>query len=905
MDDAGKLGRFGIVASLFCLDDGPSLPTKQNEEFRPFIRRLPEFKFWHSATKGVVIAMICTFFEAFNVPVFWPILVMYFIMLFCITMKRQIKHMVKYRYLPFTHGKRTYRGKEDTGKTFATCVVMYLHNLPCLLSHRLNFLPSGYQQLQVMRFAVEEINNSTSLLPNVSLGYEIFDHCSRTQNFPTVFDLLSTNGSVPVRNTIREYHPKVISVTGPFGSTTTITIAPLLMFLFLVSQVTYGATSTQLSDKIKFPSFFRTIPSDKHQVDLIVRLLQMFKWNWVAFLGGDSDYSRDALQFFSEEIPSANICLAYHGMIARTPPEIDQMIDVIDRLKIGVIVLFAQQNDVTLFIQQAVKRNVRNKVLIASEAWSLNHQLLSSSGIDSIGTIIGITIQGLGTLPGFKEFVYRTMTRRKTQTCPSEQRVSPMETCNQLCPQCSGVTPQDIINEDPTYRFSIYSAVYAIAHSLHQALQCSVNGCSGSGPVYPYMVFEKLKKVSFTLYGHTIEFDECGDPSPYYEIVVWDKTSPEFFKKIGSYSPQTQPEFILNKSLIHWHTNGVVPVSVCSPECPVGYKKNQVGHHECCFECEACPNGTYVNYTDTCNKCEVDEWAEEGSSNCQKRILVYLDYTELLSIGLMLSASFLITISGAVAIVFACNFNTPVVKSAGGKMCFFMLGCLSVSCCSVFFYLGIPGREKCLLRNPVFAVFYTACLSCLAVHSFQIVCIFKMAAKLPKAYDFWVKHNGQWLTIMSCVGIQVILCAIWIGVEGPQPFNNTAAYEDQIIFDCSMGNEVAFNVVIIFVGFLSIACFIFSYMGTDLPKNYNEAKSITFSLLIFFLSWISFLTAYMVYKGKYIQAINAISVLSSLYGIVFGYFIPKCYIILYKPEKNTPAHFQTCIQNYTQRISSM
>ncbi|XP_072538415.1 protein RER1 isoform X2 [Salminus brasiliensis] len=90
-------------------DEGPSLPTKQNEEFRPFIRRLPEFKFWHSATKGIVIAMICTFFEAFNVPVFWPILVMYFIMLFCITMKRQIKHMIKYRYLPFTHGKRTYR----------------------------------------------------------------------------------------------------------------------------------------------------------------------------------------------------------------------------------------------------------------------------------------------------------------------------------------------------------------------------------------------------------------------------------------------------------------------------------------------------------------------------------------------------------------------------------------------------------------------------------------------------------------------------------------------------------------------------------------------------------------------------------------------------------------------------
>lgn len=101
-------------------DEGPELPTKQNEEFRPFIRRLPEFKFWYSATKGILIAMVCTFFDAFNVPVFWPILVMYFITLFCITMKRQIKHMIKYRYLPFTHGKTKYRGKEDTGKAYSS-----------------------------------------------------------------------------------------------------------------------------------------------------------------------------------------------------------------------------------------------------------------------------------------------------------------------------------------------------------------------------------------------------------------------------------------------------------------------------------------------------------------------------------------------------------------------------------------------------------------------------------------------------------------------------------------------------------------------------------------------------------------------------------------------------------------
>jgi len=95
-------------------DDGPSLPTKNDEEFKPFIRKLPEFKFWYSGSKAFLIAFTCTFFEMFNIPVFWPILVMYFCILFVLTMKRQIKHMIKFRYLPFSHGKRKYKGKPET-----------------------------------------------------------------------------------------------------------------------------------------------------------------------------------------------------------------------------------------------------------------------------------------------------------------------------------------------------------------------------------------------------------------------------------------------------------------------------------------------------------------------------------------------------------------------------------------------------------------------------------------------------------------------------------------------------------------------------------------------------------------------------------------------------------------------
>eukprot|EP01134_Creolimax_fragrantissima_P007652 CFRG7652T1 len=97
-------------------DDGLALPTKADEEFKPFVRRLPEFKFWLSAMKGIASALFCSMFRMFDVPVFWPILVMYFLILFTITMKRQIKHMVKHKYLPWNVGKKKYGGMGSTTK---------------------------------------------------------------------------------------------------------------------------------------------------------------------------------------------------------------------------------------------------------------------------------------------------------------------------------------------------------------------------------------------------------------------------------------------------------------------------------------------------------------------------------------------------------------------------------------------------------------------------------------------------------------------------------------------------------------------------------------------------------------------------------------------------------------------
>ncbi len=88
--------------------EGPLLPRAGSEEFRPFSGRVPEFKFWRASMEATLIAFCMTFFPFFDIPVFWPILLTYWLLLFFLTMRNQIAHMIKYRYLPFSWGKAKY-----------------------------------------------------------------------------------------------------------------------------------------------------------------------------------------------------------------------------------------------------------------------------------------------------------------------------------------------------------------------------------------------------------------------------------------------------------------------------------------------------------------------------------------------------------------------------------------------------------------------------------------------------------------------------------------------------------------------------------------------------------------------------------------------------------------------------
>ncbi|XP_062282677.1 taste receptor type 1 member 1-like [Scomber scombrus] len=753
------------------------------------------------------------------------------------------------------------------------------------------FILSSYRKLQLMRFTVEEINNSTKLLPNVSLGYEIFDHCSETQNFPGILNLISINGLIQHSH---ENLSKVISVVGPFTSTESLTVAPLFI-ADLIPMISYGAGVSALSEKVKFPSFLRTVLPNKDIVEIIVNILQHFKWHWVAFLHIDNDYGKDALELFMKRIWDTDICLPYATGL-NDDTNYSLIFKEIEAQRAHVIIVFAPEWSAEALIESAIELNVTNKVWIADDAWSSNKKLPKNKGIKNIGTVLGVA-EPIMTIPGFSDFMFSS--KKQTGCEKTEQQMF----CNQIC-DCSSLNPQDVIAADPAFSFPVYSAVYAIAHALHNVLQCGAGGCNDSITVYPYMVLTELKKSNFALLNESIKFDKNGDPKfGFYSIIYWNHNGDA--EEIGFTKFYPSFDFFINTNKIQWFTKGAVPTSLCSPDCRVGYAKTQNGIYKCCFTCEICPKGTYINSTEdhyNCIKCKETEWSTAGSTSCHLRMVEYIPFTDRGAILIMIGGCTLVGLALATSVLFAINYNTPVVRSAGGPMCFLILGCISLCSVSVFFFFGKPTIPFCILRFLPFFLFYAVCLACFVVRSFQIVCVFKMAAKFPKLHSWWMKYHGQWLVITVVCITQAVFLLIGYSTAPPKPYNDTFWYPDKIILGCDI-NLFALSGSVSLLVFLSALCFIYSYMGKDLPKNYNEAKAITFCLLLVMLTWIIFTTESVLYHGKYIQALNALAVLSSLYSFMLWYFLPKCYIIIFQPQRNTQQYFQGLIQTYTKTIS--
>ncbi|XP_061458093.1 taste receptor type 1 member 1 [Rhineura floridana] len=776
----------------------------------------------------------------------------------------------------------------------------------------------SYHLVQAMRFAVEEISNSSSLLPNVTLGYEIYDTCCLSATIYATLSLLSQGGDgccsnryLTVAANYTFYVPKAVAAIGPDTSENAIMTASLLG-IFRMPQVSYEASSPTLSNKHIFPSFLRTIPSDCLQVDAMVRLLETFKWIWVAVVGSDNDYGRQGLQMLHEAATRREICFAYQGIIPTNKnvgsTELAKtVLDVVDSTA-KVVIVFANKRNALPFFQEVVRQNVTGKVWLGTEDWSLATEIWQIHGIRGIGTVIGIAIKQTHLL-GMKEFeaAFAGSEKAGAHLEHRDGSTSCLD-CRQPCSQLRSGFRRPLDRQEPSPydtqgAFSVYSAVYSVAHSLHHLLGCQTGVCH-KGTVYPWQLLKEVKRVNFSLKHSQVYFDTNGDPLAGYNLVLWKWAGEDWdYTVVGSFDRNPDCLSISEDKLL-WHTEAnQVPVSVCSKECEVGEQKVQQGMHRCCFHCVGCSPGTFLNKSDvyTCQKCRADQWAPARSETCFDRTTVFLPWNDYISLALLVATTLLLLLVAGTAAVFVRSLHTPVVRSAGGWMCFTMLGSLACASSSLYFFFGVPGRLSCLVRLPVYTVSFCVCLSCMAARSTQIVIIFKMASRSPGLYEAWRRYHGPGLLIGAIAGLLSTLVLISVSTSPPVPHKNYNAFESLIVLECSQGNTVFW---MIYNGLLGIACFTISYMGKDLPNSYNEAKCITFSLLIYFASFTVYSTTLGLYRGKYLTAVHITTLLSTLFGIFGSYFAPKAYIVVFRPELNTNQHFQLSIQSYTKKINA-
>ncbi|XP_054547030.1 taste receptor type 1 member 1 isoform X5 [Talpa occidentalis] len=421
------------------------------------------------------------------------------------------------------------------------------------------------------------------------------------------------------------------------------------------------------------------------------------------------------------------------------------------------------------------------------------------------------------------------------------------------------------------------------------------------------LLLEQIRKVNFPLYGDSLAFNDKGDPLSGYDIIAWNWIGLQWnFSVIGS-STWSPVQLDIDETKIQWHgKDNQVPTSVCSSDCPEGHQRVIMGFFHCCFECVPCEAGTFLNKSDphSCQPCGKEEWAPKESQTCFPRTVVFLTWHEPISWVLLAANTLLLLLLAGTVGLFARHLDTPVVRSAGGRLCFLMLGSLAGGSCSLYGFFGEPTLPMCLMRQALFSLSFAIFLSCLTIRSFQLVFIFKFSTKLPMFYQAWVQNHGAGLFVVISSTAQLLICLTWLAVWTPLPTRDYQRFPQLVVLDCTEANSVGFMLAFAYNACLLVSAFACSYLGKDLPENYNEAKCVTFSLLLNFVTWIAFFTMTSVYQGQYLTAVNVLAALSSLSSGFSGYFLPKCYVILRRPDLNSTEHFQASIQDYTRRCGS-
>ncbi|KAM6932229.1 extracellular calcium-sensing receptor-like [Lycodopsis pacificus] len=819
------------------------------------------------------------------------------------------------------------------------------------------FVTAGFRYAMTMAFAIDEINKNSYLLPNVTLGYSLYDNCGTLViGFRAALSLASGREEQFILDDACVGTPPVLGVVGDSSSTRSIAISTVLG-LYRVPMVSYFATCSCLSDRQKFPSFFRTIPSDAFQVRAMIQILRHFGWTWTGLLVSDDDYGLHAAHSFQSDMAQSGAgCLAYLEVLpwGNDPAGLRRIVDVMRKSTARVVIVFAHESHMINLMEEVVRQNVTGLQWMASEAWIATTVLQTPQLMPYIGSTLGIAIRQ-GEIPGFRDFLLQIRPALQHNNSYGNSMVNQfweytfqcrfapphagwVEAGGSLCTgqeDLENVETEflDISNLRPEY--NVYKAVYALAYALDDMLQCkpgggpfSGNSCGTLQRLESWQLVHYLEKVNFTTpFGDQVSFDENGDAIPIYDVMnwLWLPDGRTNIQNVGEVKESAKgEELTLYEDKIFWNSESKkAPKSVCSESCPPGTRMaRKKGESECCFDCISCSEGKISNktgwysvlnravwrhnlsmYLNTfpvfldsmeCTNCPEDFWSSPQRDHCVSKKTEFLSYHEPLGICLT-TISLLGTFTCAVVLwIFIYYRNTPIVRANNSELSFQLLLSLKLCFLCSLLFIGRPRLWTCQLRHAAFGISFVLCVSCILVKTMVVLAVFKASTPGGGASLKWFGAVQQRGTVMVLTSIQAAICTAWIVSASPAPHKNTQYHNDKIAYECVVGSTVGFAVLLGYIGLLAVLSFLLAFLARNLPDNFNEAKLITFSMLIFCAVWVAFVPAYVNSPGKYADAVEVFAILASSFGLLLALFGPKCYIILLRPERNTKKAIMGC-----------
>ncbi|XP_051690368.1 vomeronasal type-2 receptor 116-like [Oryctolagus cuniculus] len=778
------------------------------------------------------------------------------------------------------------------------------------------WLWKNYQYVLAFHFAIQEVNKDTHLLPNLSLGFQFYNAIPSDQFtlWNTLYWLSGKNEMIP--NYTCQTQEKLVAVIAGTTSAFSAEIGTLLE-LYGTPQLSYGPFDPMLNDKDQFPSLYQMATSDGFLAHGMISLLLHFGWTWIALFVSDDMKGEWFLRDIKAEMVKKGLCVAFEVKLPATKRMFASTdITFMTRLSVSSANVHILYGDVRSLIHVDIVGQfflTTGKVWVMAAKWDIvvyetYHMLHSLHGGFSFSP-------HRGEIPGLKHFL-KTVNPSKY---PEDFYFSKLwlhifnclpdgSFCGKigLCPPNASFEffPGNIdmmTISDSSY--FIYNAVYALAHVLHKMLLEKVDilssGDSSQPMLLPWQLHPPLRKIQFTNNaGDDISFHETRDHMAHYDIqnIGNFPVGLQLLIKIGEFSSKSPHDqaLVISKEMIEWPIAfKETPQSVCSQSCGPGFMKiPQEGKPVCCYSCTFCPERYISNQTDAdqCIQCAEHEYPNSERNRCLSKLVTFLAFEDSLGMALTCMALCCSVITAAVLGVFVKHRHTPIVKANNRSLSYILLISLLLCFLCSLLFIGRPQTATCILQQIMFGLVFTVAVSTVLAKTITVILAFKVTKPGRTTRQLLISSVSN-SVIPICSLIQLIFCGIWLGTSPPFIDRDAHAEHGHIIIVCNKGSVTAFYCVLGYLGFLALASFTVAFLARNLPDTFNEAKFLTFSMVVFCSVWVTFLPVYHSTKGKIMVAVEVFSILASSAGLLGCIFAPKCYIILIRPERNSLKDF--------------